>query len=81
MCDGKLAFSYVHNDTLFNQPGQQQIPVSGWEIPQDLSSLCGYVAVTGQPLKIDDAYNLDSSLPFCFNRSFDTRPAATAPAR
>jgi HD-GYP domain-containing protein (c-di-GMP phosphodiesterase class II) len=67
----KLAFSYVHNDTLLTSQESNKYLYQDWEIPIDQSSLCGYVAVTGQALRIDDAYQLDPSLPFCFNQSFD----------
>ncbi|MFH1034211.1 MAG: HD domain-containing phosphohydrolase [Pseudomonadota bacterium] len=83
----KLAFSYVHNDTLLTSQESNKYLYQDWEIPIDQSSLCGYVAVTGQTLKIDDAYNLDPALPFCFNRSFDqasgyrTRSVMAVPLR
>ncbi|MBI4799267.1 MAG: HD domain-containing protein [Desulfarculus sp.] len=82
-----LAFSYVHNDTLLTSQESNKYLYQDWEIPVDTSSLCGYVAVTGQPLKIDDAYDLDPTLPFCFNRSFDqasgyrTRSVLAVPLR
>jgi HD-GYP domain-containing protein (c-di-GMP phosphodiesterase class II) len=84
---GKLAFSYVHNDTLLTDQESNKYLYQDWEIPIDQSSLCGYVAVTGQALKIDDAYKLDPSLPFGFNRSFDqasgyrTRSVMAVPLR
>lgn len=83
----KLAFSYVHNDTLLTSQESNKYLYQDWEIPVDKSSLCGYVAVTGQTLNIEDAYNLDPALPFSFNRSFDqasgyrTRSVMAVPLR
>ena len=83
----KLAFSYVHNDTLLTGQESNKYLYQDWEIPIDQSSLCGYVAATAQALKIDDAYHLDPSLPFSFNRSFDqasgyrTRSVLAVPLR
>jgi HD-GYP domain-containing protein (c-di-GMP phosphodiesterase class II) len=40
-------------------------------LPQSAHSIAGYVTVTGQPVRIDDAYGLDDTLPYRFNDSFD----------
>ena len=40
-------------------------------VPVSVESIAGYVAVTGKPVLIDDAYALSSEWPFRFNRSFD----------
>lgn len=44
---------------------------SEMEIPIDRGSLAGYVAATGQPLNIEDAYILPEGAPYTFNRAFD----------
>jgi hypothetical protein len=36
-------------------------------------SISGYVALTGQELRIDDAYTIPDDAPYRFNRSFDDR--------
>lgn len=40
-------------------------------IPADPESIAGYVATHGETLEIEDLYNLDPSLPYHFNKSFD----------
>ena len=40
-------------------------------LPIDNHSLAGYVALTGKPLIIDDAYHLPAGMPFTFNHAFD----------
>ena len=52
-----------------------RIPVKNemFTIPLSTSSIAGYVASTGEVLEIDDLYELDASLPFKFNRSFDDK--------
>jgi len=34
-------------------------------------SIAGYVALTGEPVRLDDAYELPPGVPYGFNRSFD----------
>ncbi len=66
-----LHFSYVHNDTLFGDDGASKYIYASQTLPLDNQSLAGYVALTGDSLLIDDAYQLPDALPFTFNRSFD----------
>jgi HD-GYP domain-containing protein (c-di-GMP phosphodiesterase class II) len=47
------------------------IPFSEFTIPIDHSSIAGYVASTGEPLTIDDAYFLPPDVEYTFNRSID----------
>ena len=83
----RLRFSYVHNDTLFTSQNSNKYLYLDYEIPLDQSSLCGYVATTGLPLVIDDAYCIDSKRPYGFNRSYDqssgyhTRSVLVVPMR
>jgi HD-GYP domain-containing protein (c-di-GMP phosphodiesterase class II) len=42
-------------------------------LPLSTTSIAGYVAVTGEPLGIDDAYAIPDSAPFRFNRAFDDK--------
>lgn len=50
-----------------------EAPFVEFAIPVDRSSLAGYAAVTGDPLVIDDAYELPSDVEYTINRSFDER--------
>lgn len=69
--DNMLNFSYCHNDTLFTSPSNKYIYTkSSLEINN--RSIAGYVALTGESLVIDDAYNISSGLPFTFNTFFDS---------
>jgi len=49
------------------------IPFVEHRIPIDHSSIAGYVASTGDPLVIDDAYDLPPDAEYTINRSFDER--------
>jgi HD-GYP domain-containing protein (c-di-GMP phosphodiesterase class II) len=42
-------------------------------LPLSTTSIAGYVAVTGESLRIDDAYMIPESAPFRFNRGFDDK--------
>ena len=68
----KLYFNYIENDTLFpDGKSEDKFAYTDRSIPMDKSSLAGFVAVTGQPLLIDDVYALPESLNFTFNPEFD----------
>lgn len=68
----KLSFEYVQNETLMQRdPSSNRFLYQKKEMPIDTRSLAGYVAVTKQPLSIDDAYCLEPGVPYRFNRSFD----------
>lgn len=49
------------------------LPYSTFTLPIDPTSLAGYVALTGESLRVDDAYLLPADAPFTFNHSFDRR--------
>ena len=68
---GKLQFSYVQNDTLFKEDATHRMIYADYALPVDEASIVGHVALSGEPLAIDDAYELSSDLPWSFNRSFD----------
>ena len=40
-------------------------------LPLSESSIAGFVALHGEPLAIDDAYEIDESAPYSFNQAFD----------
>ena len=42
-------------------------------LPLATTSIAGYVAVTGESLRIDDAYQIPESAPFRFNKAFDDK--------
>ncbi len=68
-----LKFSYVHNDTFMKAGEINKDIYANFTIPINIGSIVGYVASTGEPLNIDDAYNLAPSLPFQFNKNFDEK--------
>ena len=69
----RLIFSYVQNDTLFKTEAANAALYQNFGIPISEQSIVGYVAKTRQSLAIDDAYELDPTLPFSFNKSFDEK--------
>ncbi|QJB56095.1 HD domain-containing phosphohydrolase [Pseudodesulfovibrio sp. zrk46] len=68
-----LIFSFVQNDTLFKGEGANAALYQNFGIPISEQSIVGYVAKTRNSLAIDDAYELDVTLPFSFNKSFDEK--------
>jgi HD-GYP domain-containing protein (c-di-GMP phosphodiesterase class II) len=65
-----LNFSFIHNETLFKSARTKHLYTSH-TLSLDHRSIAGYVACTGQPLVIDDVYEIPRSLPYSFNCSFD----------
>ena len=63
----RLRFKLAQN---FSRPG---LPLVEFTIPIDRSSIAGYVASTGEPLVIDDAYFLAPDVQYSINRSFDEK--------
>jgi HD-GYP domain-containing protein (c-di-GMP phosphodiesterase class II) len=47
------------------------VPFKEARLPLTSASLCGYVALAGKELNIADAYEIDESQPYVFNRQFD----------
>jgi HD-GYP domain-containing protein (c-di-GMP phosphodiesterase class II) len=70
---GNLIFSYVQNDTLFKGESSNAALYHNFAIPISEQSIVGYAAKTRKALVIDDAYELDPTLPFAFNKSFDEK--------
>ena len=62
-----LRFKLSQNDTL------PDLPLIEFTLPLDRSSLAGYVAITNEPLALEDVYHIPVGSPFSFNRSFDER--------
>ena len=60
----------------FKLPQNDSVAVSGFQeytIPLDQTSIAGYVAVTGEPVNVADAYNLPPGSPYTISRSFDDK--------
>ncbi len=60
----QLRFKLSHNDSL-------PISYNEFVMPIEKRSIAGYVALTGEPLNIADAYALPEHAEFSHNRSFD----------
>jgi HD-GYP domain-containing protein (c-di-GMP phosphodiesterase class II) len=61
----RLRFKLAQN---FSRP---EIPFVDFTIPIDKTSIAGYVATTGAPLVLEDAYQLPPGVEFAINRSLD----------
>jgi HD-GYP domain-containing protein (c-di-GMP phosphodiesterase class II) len=61
-----LRFRLAQNDSL-DFPFQKQ------SRPIDKSWIAGYVAHTGEPVRIDNAYNIPADAPYRISRSFDQK--------
>ncbi len=66
-----LRFSYVHNDRLFQGDDASKQLYTDFTVPVSEESIVGYAAMTGKTLVIDDAYALQGSEPYSFNKKFD----------
>ncbi|HKS04840.1 MAG TPA: HD domain-containing phosphohydrolase [Gemmatimonadaceae bacterium] len=62
---GTMRFTLAQNHTLPDLPFREAT------VMIDSRSIAGHVALTGQPLVIDDVYQLGSDVPYRFNRSYD----------
>ncbi|MFP4065865.1 MAG: GAF and HD-GYP domain-containing protein [Spirochaetaceae bacterium] len=70
----RLYFNYIENDTLFPEGRAPDKHVySENSIPVDKGSLAGYCAATGEPLLIDDVYDIRSDVSYSFNPSYDRK--------
>jgi HD-GYP domain-containing protein (c-di-GMP phosphodiesterase class II) len=67
----KLIFKVAQNDTLKKRQGGKEQPFVAKPLPISKRSIAGYVASTGEILKIDDVYELGPSVEYAFDRSFD----------
>lgn len=84
-----LKFCYTQNDSLQRQaPIGKKLIYSTFTIPIDNKSIVGYVAHTGIPLNIPDAYRINNSYhPYTFDKHFDelsgyvTRSVLTVPIK
>ncbi len=62
-----LHFKHAQNSS------RPDIPIVTSTLPLDRTSIAGYVATTGEPLVIDDAYELPAGVEYSINRSFDEK--------
>lgn len=71
---GKLKFAYVQNDSLFRkEKAYNKYLYTNQELEINDKSVAGYVAKTGSPLIIRDAYRIPRAASYCFNVDFDRR--------
>lgn len=64
----RLHFLRSQNHTL------PDLPSPDFTLPLDETSIAGYVASTGDPLVLDDVYDIPGDLPFSFNKAaFDEK--------
>jgi HD-GYP domain-containing protein (c-di-GMP phosphodiesterase class II) len=70
--EGMLRFAYAQNDTLEKQlqPGAR-LPLQDVKLPVDNQSIAGYVASSGQALRIEDVYELSADMPYRFDSRWD----------
>jgi HD-GYP domain-containing protein (c-di-GMP phosphodiesterase class II) len=61
-----LRFELAQNDS-------KDVPFKKSTMPLDESSIAGYVALTGEPVNVDDAYRLPEGTPYTISRSFDEK--------
>jgi HD-GYP domain-containing protein (c-di-GMP phosphodiesterase class II) len=60
----------------FKLPQNDSVPVSDFQeftVPLDKTSIAGYVALTGEPVNVADAYHLPEGTPYTISRSFDEK--------
>ncbi len=63
----RLRFKLAQNSSL------GELEFEEFTMPLDPTSLAGYVASSGAPLRLDDAYDLPPEAPYRINRSFDQK--------
>jgi len=63
--NGFLEPMSFQNDTL-------DLEAATFIVPIDDTSIAGFVATTGEPLLIEDAYNIPPDMPFGLNTDFDS---------
>ncbi len=69
--DKDLVFSYVQNDTLYDHESGRVALYQNLTLPMSHESIVGHVALTREPVVIDNAYALSGDVPYSFNTSFD----------
>lgn len=70
--DSTLSIKYSQNDTQLKElPPGEKLPYLFFSFPINKESIAGYVAETGETLRIDDVYDLPPTVPFKFNKQTD----------
>jgi len=62
--DDHLHFRLTQNDSLV-------VPFKEFTLPLDMTTVAGYVALTGEPVEEADVYRLRPDAPFRFSKAFD----------
>jgi HD-GYP domain-containing protein (c-di-GMP phosphodiesterase class II) len=62
----RLVFELAQNDSF-------DVPFKKSTMPLDMTSIAGYVALTGEPVNVEDAYRLPEGTPYTISRSFDEK--------
>ncbi len=85
--ENNLVFTHAQNKTLSKRlPEGKKLIYSTFELPISEDSIAGYVAFTGEPLVVQDVYQITNK-PYGFNKSFDekanyrTRAVMTVPLK
>lgn len=68
----KLKIKYGQNDTHLKElaPGEK-LPYTSFSFPINEKQICGYVALSGEPLNIKDCYQIPETKPYKFNKNSD----------
>ncbi len=69
--EGKLAFAYTHNDTLFPGSLANKYVYAKASLAMDKKSIAGWVASCKETLNIANVRELPTGSPYSFNASFD----------
>ena len=68
----RIKIKYGQNDTQLRElPPGMKLPYTSFSFPINEKQICGYVAYTGQPLNIDDCYQIPEDKPYKFNKNSD----------
>lgn len=71
--DNKLSFEAAQNDYIDRRNGPYQKTFQSFTLPLSTKSIAGYVALTGEILNIEDAYNMPKDCPYSFNIEVDKK--------
>ncbi len=73
--NNQLRFTVLQNDSLKRSLGGRALKTMFGDIiiPISKKSISGYVAETGAPLNINDAYHLSANAPYSINKEVDKR--------
>ncbi len=67
-----LRFAYCQNETLARRTASGSTPrFASYRVPISDRSIAGWVALSGEPITLDDCHAVDPALPYRFDPSFD----------